>query len=324
MAWSCQKLNQKNNMIRFRYIAAAFVCTAFLAAGCSGVNLKQFDQPRNTAKIISTTSFHPLESNPAECGEAYDENDTYPNVTEYQDEYGNTLVQKWFHPDGEAYMYSRYYYTNASAGDLDKVVQYEPPKEPKVAMFVRDSNGAVVEISETIIFPDRTFVKTESKREGFKETAVYEDRSTVSSKTPLDGNKLQVEYRTVRTDSISETGSKVYDQNTGKLTQHSGTKYEKGSVKMEFGKQYEYTPDGKISRIINHQGASTSYYLWEYDDHGNWISYKYYKEPDDGKGEYTQVKEYSYNEQGEWTKCVTSTCGKPEAIVIREIEYIDK
>lgn len=293
-----------------------------LIAGCNGVNMKQFEQPRQTATIIRTTSFHPDESDPTQCGTPYDENDLYPNKTEYLDSYGNPLLEEWFHPEGETFMYARYYYHNTSAGQLDKVVQYEPPKKPKVARFVRDKNGAVTEITETIILPDKYYVKTETTRDTpAKETSVYEDRTTVLDKTPMDGNRLQVDYTTNRTDSITEVGTKVYDQNTGKLKQHSGAVLDKGEVKLEFGKKYEYTPDGKISRIISHEGMATGYYTWEYDDHGNWTLYRYWKEPTDGK-EYSQEKEYTYNERGDWTRCVTTTNGEVEAIVIKEFEYI--
>ena len=312
----------------FSKIALLVAATA-LIAGCGGVDTKQFKQPKETAKIITTTSFHPSEENPAECGEPYDENDLYPNVTEYLDSYGNPLLKTWNHPDGTIYMYARFYYENHAYGQLKKVVQYTPPMKPKVAKFTRDKNGAVLGISETIILPDQVIEKKEITKEvkpeaTVKETVATDTKTTVSEQKPVDDNQLQVTYEMERTDSVREVGSKVYDQQSGKLTMHAGTEYDKGEVKREFGKTYEYTPTGKIARIINHEGYVTSFYCWEYDDHGNWTHYRYYREPGDGTDDYSQDKEYTYNENDDWTRCLTTTNGNAEAIVLRSFEYLDK
>ena len=72
---------------------------------------------------------------------------------------------------------------------------------------------------------------------------------------------------------------------------------------------------------MNTDATGTGFYTWEYDDHGNWVAYKYWKEPDDGNT-YTQDKVYTYNENGDWTKCITTTNGEVEAIVTRTIEYL--
>jgi hypothetical protein len=74
---------------------------------------------------------------------------------------------------------------------------------------------------------------------------------------------------------------------------------------------------------VNYESEAASYYCWEYDDNGNWIDYKYYREPSDGN-EYSESKEYTYNDKGEWTKCVTTINGEAKAIVLRTIEYLDK
>lgn len=301
---------------------------ALIAAGCSGINTNQFKQPKETAKIICTTSFHPSESNPTECGEPYDDNDLYPNVTEYLDSYGNPLLKTWNHPEGEIFTYARYYYVNHAYGQLKQVVKYQPPQKPKTAKFIRDKSGAVLGITETIILPDQVFEKKEVTKEvkpqaTIKETVSTDTKTTVSEKQPLDGNKLQVNYETSRTDSVREVGKKVYDQNTGNITQHSGTEYDNGVVKREFGKKYEYTPDGKVSKIVNHEGEATSYYCWEYDQNGNWTDYRYYREPSDGN-EYSESKVYTYDGNGEWTKCITTINGETKAIVLRTIEYLNK
>lgn len=293
-----------------------------LTAGCNGVDTRQFKQPKETAKIIHTTSFHPSEANPLECGEPFDGNDLYPNKDEYLDSYGNPLLETWYHPGGETFIYARYYYSNHTFGQLDKVVQYQPPMKPKVAKFTRDKNGAVIGVSETIILPDKFFEKKEVDRTStFKETTVTDAKSVESTSTPLENNQLQVDYKSTRTDSVVEQGTKVYDQNTGALTEHSGIEYDKTEVKRAFGKRYEYTPEGKVKRLVNTDATGTGFYTWEYDDHGNWVAYKYWKEPDDGNT-YTQDKVYTYNENGDWTKCITTTNGEVEAIVTRTIEYL--
>ena len=296
---------------------------AALTAGCSGVNMNQFKQPKQTAKIVVTTSFHPDAENPAECGEPYDDNDLYPNVTEYFDSYGNPLLKTWNHPDGTIYIYARYYYSNHAYGQLEKVVKYQTgQKKPKVAKFIRNEDGAVIGITETILLPDQVFEKKEVKKETpVKEAVSTDTKSTVTEKQPLDGGKVQITYETERTDQVREVGSKVVDQNTGHVTMHSGTEYDKGVVKREFGKKYEYTDGGKVSRIVNTERDFTGYYCWEYDDHGNWTDYKYYREPSDGK-EYSQTKEYTYNDHGDWTRCATAVNGTAEAIVLRSFEYL--
>ena len=306
-----------------RILLLAFA--AALTAGCSGVNMNQFKQPKQTARIVRTESFRPDAANPAECGEPFDDNDTYPNVTEYFDSYGNPLLKTWNHPDGTIFIYARYYYANHAYWQLEKVVKYQPgQKKPKVAKFIRDDNGAVTGITETILLPDQVFEKKEVVKESpVKETVTTDTKTTVTETQPLDGNKVQITYETERTDAVREVGSKVVDQNTGQVTMHSETQIDKGEVKREFGKKYEYTPDGKVSRIVNHEGEVTSYYCWEYDDHGNWTGYRFYREPSDGK-DYSQTKEYTYNEQGDWTRCATSVNGVPEAIVLRTFEYLDK
>lgn len=301
---------------------------ALLAAGCAKVNMKQFSQPKETATIIRTESFRPAEGDASQCGTPYDENDQYPNSVEYLDQYGNTLLKTWHHPGGEVFMYARYYYCNAPAGDIDKVVQYEPGKEPRTAEFLRDGEGNLSGISETIILPDRVFEKTEYKKDASQPkvtTEINEAGPAVSTTTstgePLDGGKMLVKYRSERTDSITEVGTKVYDQQSGNLTQHSATRYDKGQVTLEYGKQYTYTPDGKIASIVSHEGSATGYYKWEYDSMGNWTHYEYYREPDGGKGVWSQDKSYIYNDKGDWTRCDISTCGKPEGIIIRTFEY---
>ena len=304
--------------------ALLLAAAAALVAGCSGVNMNQFKQPKQTAKIVATTSFRPDAANSAECGEPYDDNDTYPNVTEYFDSYGNPLLKIWSHPGGTPYLYARYYYSNHAYGQLEKVVRYQPPYKPKVAKFTRSSEGAVIGVSETIILPDQVFEKKEVVKETpAKETVTTDTKTTVTEKQPIDGGKVQITYETEREDAVREVGTKIVDQNTGVVTMHSETLIDKGEVKREFGKKYEYTPDGKVSRIVNHEGESTGYYCWEYDDHGNWTGYKFYREPSDGK-EYSQTKEYTYNERGDWTRCATSVNGVPEAIVLRTFEYLDK
>ena len=45
---------------------------------------------------------------------------------------------------------------------------------------------------------------------------------------------------------------------------------------------------------------------------------------DDDGNTYMQDKAYEYNDKGDWTRCVTITNGVPEAIVLREFEYIEK
>ena len=301
-------------------IAAA----AAMAAGCTGVNMNQFKQPRQTAKVVVTTSFHPDAANSAECGEPYDDSDIYPNVTEYFDSYGNPLLKTWNHPGGEIFIYARYYYSNHAYGQLDKVVKYQPPQKPRTAVFSRNEDGAVTAISETIILPDQVIEKREvTKETPVKETTRTETKTTVTEKQPLDGGKVQISYETERTDAVREVGTKVIDQNTGTVTMHSGTEIDKGQVRRQFGKQYEYTPDGKVSRIISQERDVTKYYCWEYDGRGNWYEYKYYCEPSDGK-EYSQTKQYTYNDRGEWTRCAISVNGTPEAIVLRTIDYLDK
>ncbi|MBP5618342.1 MAG: GGDEF domain-containing protein [Clostridia bacterium] len=52
----------------FRNILLCAAALAFIA-GCNGIDIKEFQQPKGTAKIIRTTSFHPSAENPAECGE---------------------------------------------------------------------------------------------------------------------------------------------------------------------------------------------------------------------------------------------------------------
>lgn len=318
--------------MKYRFYIAGLMCAALLtAAGCSD-GTSQFKQPKETVRIITTTSFRPAENNPYECGEPYDENDIYPNKTEYLDKYGNLLLETWQHPDGEVFMYARSYYYYAPEGQLSKVVQWEPPKKPKTAEFVRDEGGGIKEITETILLPDRYIAKTEYKHENKEnpreELAVYETKSTTSTREPLDGGRVQVKYETERKDSIREVGSKVYDQQSGNLVQHTGTEYEKKpdkpveEVKREFGKHYTYTPDGKVATIVSHEGTATSYFFWDYDSHGNWVSYKYYREPDNGKA-YSQTKEYTYNEEGEWTRCITTTNNVVEAIVIRTFENLN-
>lgn len=303
------------------------VCAAALAfiAGCNGVNIKEFEQPNGTAKVIRTTSFHPSAENPDECGEPFDENDLYPNKTEYLDSYGNPLLEIWSHPDGKTYIIAAYAYENHAYGQLKKVMMIQPPMKPKVAKFTRDKNGAVIGVSETIILPDKFFEKKEIERTGTrKEKTVTETKSVESETTPLEDNKVQIDYKSTRTDSVVELGTRVYDQNTGNITEHSGIEYDKtAEVRRAFGKKYEYTPDGKVSRIENTDATGTGFYTWEYDDHGNWIAYKYWKEPDDGNT-YMQDKAYEYNDKGDWTRCVTITNGVPEAIVLREFEYIEK
>ena len=302
------------------------MCAAALAlvAGCNGVNTKQFNQPKETVKIIRTTSFHPSAENPAECGEPFDCDDLYPNKAEYLDSYGNPLLEVWSKPDGEPYIYARYYYTNHAFGQLDKVVMYQPPMKPKTAKFTRDDSGAVLGVSETIILPDKFFEKKEVDRTGTRqETTVTETKSVESTTTPLEDNHVQIDYKSTRTDSVVELGTKVYDQNTGNITEHSGIEYDKTEVRRAFGKKYEYTADGKVKRIVNTDATGTGFYTWEYDDHGNWIAYKYWKEPDDGNT-YMQDKAYEYNENGDWIRCVTTTNGTPEAIVLREFEYLEK
>ncbi len=303
-------------------LAAALMCLA--AQSCRQDPLKQFDTPAEAVLAITTTSFRPQEGNPAECGEPYDDNDLYPNVTEYQDSYGNSLLKKWFHPGGEVYTYARFLYGNPSAGILDKVVKYVPGQESREILFVHDSTGAVVEISDSMALPDMVYIKTSTKKEQLKTTETRDDRTTVSQMRPVDAGKVQELYRTVRTDSVSESGSRLYERSSGNLVQHTGTRFDKNVKKLEFGKKYEYTADGKIASLVNREGEVTGYYFWEYDSLGNWTSYRYYRVPDDGKGEYTQQKEYTYNADGQWVRCVTTTCGAAEAIVIREFKKIDK
>lgn len=322
MASNFPKSKKRNNMKRI-FILAAAALTCLAAQGCKEDPLKQFGDPADAAKVITTTSFRPQEGNPSECGEPYDDNDLYPNVTEYQDKYGNSLLKKWFHPGGEVYIYARFHYGNPSAGILDKVVKYVPGQEPREVLFVHDSTGAVVEISDSMALPDMVYIKTEKKKEQLKTTETQDDRTVVSEMRPLDDGKVQESYTMVRTDSVSESGSRLYDRSSGNLMQHSGTRFENNVKKLEFGKKYEYTADGKIASLVNHEGAVTGYYFWEYDSLGNWTSYRYYRDPDDGKGEYSQQKEYTYNADGEWIRCVTTTCGVPEAIVIREITKIE-
>ncbi|MBO4558070.1 MAG: hypothetical protein J5693_05640 [Bacteroidales bacterium] len=313
-------------MKNFKLFCTVALLAAFtaLVAGCGKVNMKQFKQPKETVKIITTTSFRPSAENPAECGEPYDDNDLYPNKTEYLDSYGNPMLETWNHPAGEPYIYARYYYSNRTYGQLEKVVKYQPPMKPQTARFTRDETGAVIGVSETLVLPDKFFEKKEIERPTLKEEkTVTETKETVEEKTPLEENQVQIDYKTTRTDSVVELGTKVYDQNTGKLTQHSGIEYDKAEVVYAFGKTYEYTPDGKVKRIVNRDNTGTGFYTWEYDDHGNWVDYKYWKEPDDGKA-YSQSKAYEYNENGEWTRCVTTTNGEVEAIVLRTFEYLDK
>ena len=307
---------------------AAALALALLAAGCGKVNMKQFSQPKETASIVRTSSFHPAEGNPEECGEPYDEDDQYPNSTEYRDEYGNTLLKEWHHPGGEVYMYARYYYYNAPAGDIDKVVQYEPGKQPKTAQFLRDANGFLSGISETIVLPDKVFAKTDYASDPAQPKIGTETNyagpatsTTTSVSEPLDGGKVQVSYKSEREDSVTEVGEKIYDQNSGRITRHSATRSEKGQVTLEYGKSYTYTPDGKIATIVSHEGAATGYYKWEYDQAGNWTLYEYYREPDNGAGVWSQDKEYTYNGRGEWTRCAVTTCGVAEGIIIKEFEY---
>ena len=317
-----------------KYIISALLLTALLAiAGCSDNPAKQFKQPKETVMIVTTTSFHPSADNPLECGEPYDNNDIYPNKTDYLDKYGNHLLETWNHPDGEIFMYARSYYYYAPEGQLDRIVQWEPPKKPKTSRFVRDEDGGIKEITETILLPDRLISKTEYKHENKEnpreEIAVYETRTTTSTREALDGGRVQVKYHTERNDSIREVGSKVYDQQSGNIVQHTATEYEKKpdapreEVKREFGKEYTYTPDGKVATVVVHEGTATKYFAWNYDDHGNWISYRYHRVPSDGKS-FTQDKAYTYNEDGEWTRCITVTNGVVEAIVIRTFETINK
>ena len=316
-----------------KYIFSALMCMALLAvAGCAD-ETKQFRQPKETAMIVTTTSFHPAAGNPLECGEPYDQNDLYPNKKEYLDKYGNRLLETWNHPDGEVYLYARSYYFYAPEGQLDRIVKWEPPQKPKTAKFVRDENGGIKEITETLALPDRVIAKTEYKHENKanprEETVVYETRTTTNTRQPLDDGRVQVKYETERNDEIREVGSKVYDQQSGKLMQHTGTEFEKKAdkpveeVKREFGKKYTYTPDGKVATVEVHEGIGTGYYFWDYDDHGNWISYRYYHEPDDGKA-YSQNKAYIYNEEGDWISCLTVTNGAVEAIMLRTFETINK
>ena len=299
-----------------------------LAAGCNKVNMKQFSQPKETATIVRTESLRPAEGDPAQCGTPYDENDNYPNSTEYRDQYGNTLLKTWHHPGGEVYMYARYYYYNAPAGDIDKVVQYEPGKEPRTAKFLRDEGGVLTGISETLILPDRVFEKTEFQKDASQPKVTTEinqagpaTSTTTSVREPLDGGKVQIQYQKERADSVSEVGSKIYDQNSGNIIQQNATRYEDGKVTMQYGKHYTYTPDGKIATIVSHEGAATGYYKWEYDQMGNWTHYEYYREPDSGKGVWSQDKAYTYNDKGDWTRCDISTCGQPEGIILRTFEY---
>lgn len=301
------------------------IAAAALVAGCSGVNMNQFKQPKQTAKVVATTSFRPDAANPAECGEPYDNNDLYPNVTEYFDSYGNPLLKIWSHPDGTPFIYARFYYSNHAYGQLEKVVKYQPgQKKPQVAQFTRSESGAVTGISETIILPDQVFEKKEVVKETpAKETTTTETKTTVTEKKPLDGDKVQISYETERKDQVREVGTKVVDQKTGTVTMHSETQIDKGQMRREFGKKYEYTPDGKVARIVSTERDLTRYYSWEYDDHGNWTAYGYYTEPDDGQP-YAQTKQYTYNERGDWTRCDTQVNGTPEAIVLRKFEYIDK
>lgn len=328
------------------------------------------EYPRGTAKIIEETYFYPVNNNGKwECGDTiisykYDK----ANHKSYYDKYGNIILSKEKRLIGTEI--STTYYRKPKQHIKERTHVYNTYTQKSYdKIYVYDKNKNLVEVTKSRDSVLSLISKYDYNEEGDLIKKMDVEEEYVMYITPL--NQYEAEYIKYNLDGVLlEKGKEKYDDK-GLITYCHIDAYNFGQYHHSTEDcYYFYDKDGRILSYIVEKKVVAKVFSAEYDIKWNDDAYfikKYYQtEPsiDDGFRrfwEYNEngdciaerlvnedntinvdsIKEYEYNEKGDWIKCTVYNRGThklcpdggvlfnltkeedtPSEIIVRNIENI--